>query len=114
MPGTHQYYIYIVTNPERTVYYTGVTNDLVQRIIEHWINRGKPQTFAGKYYCCNLLYYEEFRYINDAIAREKEIKGWRREKKLKLIKTINQNLSFLNTSICDGWPPKDNDIPTRI
>jgi len=69
----HQYYIYIITNPERTVLYTGVTNDLSQRLIEHWVNKGQPKTFAGKYYCYNLIYYEEFRYINDAIAREKEI-----------------------------------------
>jgi putative endonuclease len=94
MTGKHQYYIYIVTNPERTVFYTGVTNDLVLRIVEHWMNRGKSETFAGKYYCYNLLYYEEFRYINDAIAREKEIKGWRRQKKLDLIKQLILILRF--------------------
>ena len=76
----HQYYIYIVTNPERTVLYTGVTNNLQQRLIEHWINRGDPKTFAWQFYCYNLIYFEEFSYIYNAIAREKEIKGWRREK----------------------------------
>ena len=108
----HQYYIYIVANPERTVLYTGVTNDLSQRLIEHWINKGNPKTFAGKYYCYNLIYYEDFKYINNAIAREKEIKGWRRQKKLDLIKTMNPDWTFLNPTICDGWPPKE--IPTRF
>ena len=75
------YYVYIVTNPQKTVLYTGVTNDLVQRLIEHWLERGKPATFAGKYYCYNLVYYQYIPYIINAIAREKEIKGWRRQKK---------------------------------
>lgn len=57
----HQYYVYIVTNLERTVFYTGVTNDIVQRIIEHYQNSGKEETFAGRYYCYNLIFYEEFR-----------------------------------------------------
>jgi len=103
----HQYYIYITTNPERTVLYTGVTNNLPQRLIEHWTNRGNPKTFAGKFYCYNLIYYEEFQYINNAIAREKEIKGWRKQKKLDLIKTMNPDWTFLNPSICNGWPPKE-------
>jgi putative endonuclease len=103
----HHYYTYIVTNPERTVLYTGVTNNLSQRLTEHWSNRGNPKTFAGKYYCYNLIYYEYFPYINNAIAREKEIKGWRRQKKLDLIKTMNPDRTFLNPSVCDGWPPKE-------
>jgi len=108
----HHYYIYIVTNPERSVLYVGVTNDLAQRLIEHYVNRGNTKTFAGKYYCYNLVYQEEFKYINDAIAREKEIKGWRREKKLVLINTMNPTWAFLNKEVCDGWPPKE--IPERF
>ena len=103
----HHYYIYIVTNPERTVLYTGVTNNLPQQLIKHWTNRGNPKTFAGKYLCYNLVYYEYFPYINNAIAREKEIKGWRRQKKLDLIKTMNPDWTFLNPTICNGWPPKE-------
>jgi putative endonuclease len=103
----HHYYVYIVTNPERTVLYTGVTNDLSQRLIEHWINKGQPKTFAGKYYCYNLIYYEYFPYINNAIAREKEIKGWRRQKKLDLIKIMNPDWTFMNAAVCNGWPPED-------
>ena len=103
----HHYYVYIVTNPERTVLYTGVTNNLSQRLIEHWANRGKPGTFAGKYFCYNLIYYEYFPYINNAIIREKEIKGWRRQKKMDLIKNMNPDWTFMNPVVCKGWPPKE-------
>jgi len=103
----HHYYVYIVTNPERTVLYTGVTNNLSQRLIEHWVNKGQPKTFAGKYYCYNLIYFEYFPYINNAIAGENEIKGWRRQKNLDLIKTMNPDWTFLNPSICGEWPPKE-------
>ncbi len=78
----HEYYIYITSNPERSVLYTGVTNNPETRLIEHWSNRGQRKTFAGRYYCYNLVHYEVFSYINDAIRREKEIKSWSREKKL--------------------------------
>ena len=88
----HQYYIYIVTNPERTVLYTGVTNNLSRRLIEHWVNRGNPKTFAGKYYCYNLIYYEDFQYINNAIAREKQLKNWLRKWKIELIRKDNPDL----------------------
>lgn len=71
----HNYYIYIITNPRKSVLYTGVTNDLERRVSEHYENRGKPETFAGKYFCYNLIYWEQFSDINDAIAREKEIRG---------------------------------------
>ncbi|HET9278526.1 MAG TPA: GIY-YIG nuclease family protein [Flavitalea sp.] len=106
----HIYSVYIVTNPQATVLYTGVTNSLCQRLIEHWTSRGKTASFAGKYFCFNLLYYEDFPYIKDAIAREKEIKGWSRSKKVELIKSFNPDWLFLNAAICDGWPPKE--IPT--
>jgi putative endonuclease len=106
--GKRSYYIYIVTNAARTVLYTGVTNDLVCRLVEHYKNRGKEKTFAGRYYCYNLLYFEEFKYIKDAISREKEIKGWRREKKEALIKTKNPSWMFLNFSVCEQWPPTED------
>jgi len=106
------FHIYIVTNPQRTVLYTGVTDNLGIRLMEHYANRGQKKTFAGKYYCYNLIYYENFQYINSAIAREKEIKGWRRQKKLDLIKTINPDWTFLNHLFCDEWSPKQ--IITRF
>jgi putative endonuclease len=105
---THQYFIYITTSHKKTVLYTGVTNNLEQRLIEHYLNRGKPNTFAGKYFCYHLLYYEKFQWIQDAIAREKELKGWIRDKKLELIKTINPDFKFLNTEVCYKWPPEED------
>jgi putative endonuclease len=103
----HSYYVYIITNYEKTVLYTGVTNSIEIRIIEHYTNRGKPETFAGRYSCFYLLYYECHKYINDAIAREKEIKGKKREKKIALIKELNPAIKFLNKELFGVWPPKD-------
>jgi putative endonuclease len=103
----HTYFIYIVTNPNRSTLYTGVTNNLISRLAEHWSNRGNPETFAGKYYCHNLIYYETFQYILTAIAREKEIKKWNRKKKENLIASTNPNWTFLNEKICGSWPPKN-------
>ena len=104
----HQYYIYIVTNAQKKALYTGVTNNLNRRITEHWLNRGKDDTFAGKYHCYNLIYFENFQYINLAIVREKEIKGWRRQKKIDLIATTNPSWAFLNISIFGSWPPYES------
>lgn len=74
-------YVYITTNPQKKVLYTGVTNNLSQRLIEHYMDRGTKNSFAGKYYCYLLLHFEEFNNPAEAIAREKEIKDWRRSKK---------------------------------
>ena len=101
------YYIYIVTNPNRTTLYIGVTNNLNARVIEHWLNRGNAETFTGKYYCFNLIYYEIFSCIKMAIKREKEIKKWNRAKKEALINKQNPNWIFLNEKICGSWPPSD-------
>lgn len=103
----HLYFVYIVTNHERTVLYIGVTNNIEARLSEHYFNKGNSKTFTGKYYCYNLVYFEEFQYINDAIAREKELKGWRREKKEELIKIKNPDWMFFNNSVCNHWPPKE-------
>lgn len=100
------YYIYIVTNPNKTTLYIGVTNNLQARIVEHWQNRSRPETFAGKYFCYNLIYFETFQSILKAIAREKEIKKWNRTKKEALIQTKNPEWHFLNEKICGQWPPE--------
>jgi putative endonuclease len=95
--GYHTYYIYIITNKTKTVLYTGVTNNLRVRLQQHKENiLLNKETFASKYNTQYLLYYEKFTWIQEAIAREKEIKKWRREKKTNLIKTINPNFEFLN------------------
>ncbi len=105
------YSVYILTNPKKTVLYTGVTNDLVNRLIEHYLNRGNPKTFAGRYHCYYLLHFEDYDYINDAIKREKEIKGWTRIKKEALINTENNDWDFLNDKLLD-WPPSEI-VPNR-
>jgi putative endonuclease len=85
-------YVYITTNPRRTVFYTGVTNDLQRRVNEHQSNKGNSSTFAGKYYCYELIYYEIYNDIVQAINREKEIKNLSREDKLELIRNTNPYL----------------------
>ncbi len=98
--GTHNYFVYITTNYNRTVLYTGVTNDLSVRLLQHKHDSiTSKSTFAGKYNCYNLVYYEHFDYIEDAIDREKEIKGWLRVKKERLIATSNPNWKFLNEGL---------------
>ena len=81
-----EYYVYIMTNHSGTLY-TGVTNDLIRRVDEH--KRGKGSSFTGKYRINRLLFYESTNNVHVAIAREKEIKTWRREKKVELIKRSN-------------------------
>jgi putative endonuclease len=93
--GYHTYYIYILTNKAKTVLYTGVTNHLKIRLQQHQ-EEINPNSFTAQYKVHYLLYYEKFTWIQLAIAREKEIKGWRKDKKLDLIKTINPELNFLN------------------
>jgi putative endonuclease len=95
-PSAMPYWIYITTNPGRTVLYTGVTNNLHRRMEEHFSNRGKPETFAGKNHCHQLLHFEEYDRPRDAIAREKEIKAWGRRKKLALIRQSNPDMKSLN------------------
>ncbi|MEO0585695.1 MAG: GIY-YIG nuclease family protein, partial [Bacteroidota bacterium] len=68
------YYIYITTNPQRSVLYTGVTNDLNRRLKEHYENRGLPTSFAGKYYCYNLIYFDLFFSNNRLLNSRKSLK----------------------------------------
>jgi len=94
------YFIYIITNERKTVLYIGVTNDIQKRLSQHYFDsQNAKKSFAGKYNCYYLLYYETFEDINLAILREKELKGWRREKKNKLITKFNSNWDFLNNDV---------------
>ena len=98
--GTYNYHVYILTNQRRNVLYIGVTNNLIKRLYEHkQDSEGKKKTFAGKYNTIYLVYYERFQYIEHAIQREKQLKGWTREKKDKLITNFNKNWDFLNQVI---------------
>ena len=99
--GSHNYIVYIVTNKNKTVLYTGVTNNINRRLYEHE-ESSKPfwyNSFAGHYNAYFLLHYERYEFVEDAIAREKEIKGWRRSKKESLIKIENPKWRFLNDEV---------------
>ena len=80
--------------------YVGVTNSIKSRLTQHYFDsQNEKLTFAGKYNCHYLIYYEGYEQIKIAIDREKEIKKWRREKKERLMNSINPNWDFLNNEI---------------
>ncbi|MBN4051616.1 GIY-YIG nuclease family protein [bacterium AH-315-M05] len=81
------FFVYILTNKNKTVLYVGITSDFKGRLHQHIT--GEVKGFTYRYNCHYLVYYERFDYINDAIVREKEIKGWIRKKKEKLIESLN-------------------------
>ena len=93
----HTYYIYILTNKHRSTFYIGITNNLRIRLAQHRENiKIGAKTFAAKYNIEFLVHYEKFNWVHDAIAREKELKGWKRDKKLDLIRSCNPKFEFLN------------------
>jgi putative endonuclease len=93
----HEYNVYIVTNKSNTVLYVGVTSDLVGRV---WDHKNKTyKGFSATYGCDKLVYYEEYQWIQDAIAREKQLKAGSRKKKVDLI--IAENPLWKDLS--DGW-----------
>jgi len=81
------YYVYILTNANHTVLYTGVTNDLTRRVFEH--KKKLVPGFTSKYNVEKLIYFEKFDYVELAIGREKQIKGYSRIKKQELINLFN-------------------------
>ncbi|MEZ4841540.1 MAG: GIY-YIG nuclease family protein [Flavobacteriaceae bacterium] len=86
-------YVYIISNKNRTVLYIGVTSDLIKRITEH--KDGKGSVFTKKYNVKELLYFEVFDNIEQAIVREKQLKNWHKEWKWNLIKENNPVLKDL-------------------
>ncbi|MEQ1862396.1 MAG: GIY-YIG nuclease family protein [Chthoniobacteraceae bacterium] len=85
---SHDYWVYIVSNNTRSTLYIGITSELRVRIWQHR-NGSKPGSFSERYHCGHLVYHEHFGDVRNAIAREKQLKGWRREKKNKLITAMN-------------------------
>jgi putative endonuclease len=91
-----RYYVYIMASRSLTVY-TGVTGDIYNRALQH--KSGEIEGFTKKYHVNRLVYYETFKYVDNALAREKQIKAWTRAKRLALIKTMNPAWQDL----AEGW-----------
>lgn len=92
-----QYYVYIMSNNFQSVFYTGVTNNLIRRVFEH--KNKLVAGFTAKYNITKLLYYEQSIDIKSAITREKQIKAYRRTKKIDLIKEFNPSFKDLYNDI---------------
>jgi putative endonuclease len=92
-----QYFTYIMTNKNNTVLYTGMTHDLAGRVWQH--KKGEIEGFTKRYKAQKLIHYEINENVNEAILREKQIKGWLRSKKIELIETDNKEWEDLS----QGW-----------
>lgn len=92
------YYVYILSNLTGTVVYTGVTKDLIRRVYEHKHNLD-PNSFTAKYNVHKLVFFEESKDIDVAIAREKQIKSWSRKRKNQLVESINPKWEDLYPSL---------------
>jgi len=101
-----QYYVYIMTNRSATLY-TGVTGDLQRRVWEHKTH--SVEGFTDRYNVTQLVYYEVTRNVKAALAREKQIKGWLRARKVALIESTNPGWQDLS----DGWYPDLADQEAR-
>ena len=94
---SHEYCVYIITNKANTVFYIGVTSDLQGRILQH--KQKVYQGFSAKYKCNKLVYFEEYQFIQDAIAREKQLKAGSRQNKINII--VKNNPAWDDLSA--GW-----------
>ena len=106
-----EYYIYIITNYDRTTLYIGVTNGLIRRIYEHK-NHSFENSFSDKYNCGTCIYYEKFNDINQAIERETQLKKWSRKKKENLINS--KNPGWVNLVIDNEIISFDDIIPDYV
>lgn len=101
------YYVYILASRSR-ILYTGVTNNLVRRISEH--RQGSVKGFTSSYRIHRLVHFEIYRDVRAAIAREKEIKGWRRAKKLTLIELRNATWEDLAGDLFPRFPRRGDRV----
>ncbi|HRN69918.1 MAG TPA: GIY-YIG nuclease family protein [Candidatus Woesebacteria bacterium] len=88
-----KYYVYIATNVRDTVLYIGMTNNIQRRMYEH--ANGLVDSFTNKYNVYKLVWYQEFNTPEEAIIIEKKLKGWKRDKKIKLITNLNPTFKDL-------------------
>ena len=93
-----EYYVYMMTNSHKNLLYTGITNDLIRRVYEHRHHMDKG-SYTDRYNIEYLVYYESTSDVTAAIEREKQIKGWNRKRKDKLIASKNPNWLDLYESI---------------
>jgi putative endonuclease len=96
-------YTFLLTNIKP--FSTSMLPTTWKRILQHYQNRYSTNSFTGKYSAYYLLFYESYQDTNNAIAREKEIKGWIRKKKWELINSFNPDGKFLNEELFGEWPP---------
>ncbi len=97
-------YVYIMMNRTRTTLYVGVTSNLSRRTQSH--KEGRGSKFTSRYKLTDLVYYEQHDSIVLAIAREKQLKNWKREWKLELIQSVNPDLKDLSTELRSGLDPE--------
>jgi len=105
-----RYYVYIMASKSRVIY-VGVTGSLMARALQH--KACEAEGFTKRYNVTRLVYYEVFRYVNNAIARETEIKKWRREKKVALIQASNPTWEDLAADWGTAIPPMKADSSLR-
>jgi putative endonuclease len=113
MPGhEYQFWVYILSNRSHTLY-IGVTNGLHKRVSQH--RKQTPGSFTARYKITRLVYFESYQYINNAIAREKELKHWTRTQKIALIESTNPTWEELMPN--DPTPaqtPASTDSPVPL
>ena len=110
MPHDHRYYVYILQSSSRRALYIGMTNNLHRRVFEHQAHH--HEGFTDQYNAVRLVYWERYDDVYKAIAREKQLKGWRREKKLWLIAQFNRGWK----NLAAGWyddAPKERLRPSE-
>ena len=95
-------YVYILTNTGRTVLNIGATNDLTRRLFEHRTRNGDASKFTGRYQADLLVYFELWSDAAQAIAREKQLKGWTRAKKEALVNTLNPDWTDIGLETWQG------------
>ena len=98
--NNYKFYVYIMANKRNGTLYIGVTNDIVRRVLEHK-KHIFSESFTAKYSCDKLVYYEDFKYIDKAIEREKQLKSGSRYKKIQLIESINPG--WVDFSVQDNF-----------
>jgi putative endonuclease len=107
----HRYYVYIMASSSGTLY-VGMTNSVGGRAWEH--KAGQGSEFTRKYKVDRLVYYEYFRYVKNAIAREKQLKGWKRNKKIALIVAENPSWRDLSKDLAKQFTPAGRGPSTPL